>query len=74
MDAVPVVPKDDAITYRAGGTGSGTAGSTTTDIGFFYLMEAKYFKEGSLTGRSRLNCTVKDKNNNWRWFGSQFYY
>ena len=24
-------------------------------------------------GRSRLNCTVKDKNNNWRWFGHQFY-
>ena len=24
-------------------------------------------------GRSRLNCTVKDKNKNWRWFGSQFY-
>ena len=37
-------------------------------------MEAKYFKEGSLTGRSRLNCTAKDKNNNWRWFGYQFYY
>ena len=25
-------------------------------------------------GRSRLNCTAKDKNNNWRWFGHQFYY
>ncbi len=25
-------------------------------------------------GRSRLNCTVKDKNNNWRWFGHQFYF
>ena len=24
-------------------------------------------------GRSRLNCTAKDKNNNWRWFGYQFY-
>jgi peptidoglycan/xylan/chitin deacetylase (PgdA/CDA1 family) len=24
-------------------------------------------------GRSRLNCTAKDKNNNWRWFGHQFY-
>ena len=23
-------------------------------------------------GRSRLNCTVKDKKNNWRWFGHQF--
>ncbi len=23
-------------------------------------------------GRSRLNCTAKDKNNNWRWFGHQF--
>ena len=25
-------------------------------------------------GRSRLNCTAKDKNNKWRWFGHQFYY
>ena len=25
-------------------------------------------------GRSRLNCTAKDKNNIWRWFGFQFYY
>jgi len=24
-------------------------------------------------GRSRLNCTAKDKNGNWRWFGHQFY-
>ena len=24
-------------------------------------------------GRSRLNCTAKDKHNNWRWFGHQFY-
>lgn len=24
-------------------------------------------------GRSRLNCTAKDKNENWRWFGHQFY-
>ena len=24
-------------------------------------------------GRSRLNCTAKDKLNNWRWFGHQFY-
>ena len=26
------------------------------------------------TGRSRMNCTVKDNNGNWRWFGHQFYY
>ena len=25
-------------------------------------------------GRSRLNCTAKDKLNNWRWFGHQFYF
>ena len=24
-------------------------------------------------GRSRLNCTAKDKNGGWRWFGHQFY-
>tara|TARA_Y100001970_G_scaffold241030_1_gene304258 strand:- start:630 stop:1622 length:993 start_codon:yes stop_codon:yes gene_type:complete len=24
-------------------------------------------------GRSRLNCTAKDKTNKWRWFGHQFY-
>ena len=24
-------------------------------------------------GRSRLNCTAKDSQNNWRWFGHQFY-
>ena len=24
-------------------------------------------------GRSRLNCTTKDKKNNWRWFGHQFF-
>ena len=24
-------------------------------------------------GRSRLNCTAKDKKNNWRWFGHQFF-
>jgi len=23
-------------------------------------------------GRSRLNCTARDQNNNWRWFGHQF--
>ena len=25
-------------------------------------------------GRSRLNCTTKDDQNNWRWFGHQFYF
>jgi len=25
-------------------------------------------------GRSRLNCTAKDDQNNWRWFGHQFYF
>ncbi len=25
-------------------------------------------------GRSRMNCTVKDSDGNWRWFGHQFYY
>ena len=25
-------------------------------------------------GRSRLNCTAKDKNGNWRWYGHQFYF
>ena len=24
-------------------------------------------------GRSRMNCTAKDKKNNWRWFGYQFF-
>ena len=24
-------------------------------------------------GRSRINCTTKDKNGNWRWYGHQFY-
>ena len=24
-------------------------------------------------GRSRLNCTAKDSNGKWRWFGKQFY-
>ncbi len=24
-------------------------------------------------GRSRINCTAKDSNNNWRWFGRQLY-
>ncbi len=24
-------------------------------------------------GRSRINCTAKDKKGNWRWFGHQFY-
>ena len=24
-------------------------------------------------GRSRVNCTAKDKNGDWRWFGHQFY-
>ena len=25
-------------------------------------------------GRSRMNCTVKDNDGNWRWFGHQFYF
>ncbi len=25
-------------------------------------------------GRSRMNCTAKDSDGNWRWFGHQFYY
>jgi len=25
-------------------------------------------------GRSRMNCTVKDDEGNWRWFGHQFYF
>ncbi len=25
-------------------------------------------------GRSRMNCTVKDSEGNWRWFGHQFYF
>ena len=24
-------------------------------------------------GRSRINCTAKDSQNNWRWFGRQLY-
>ena len=24
-------------------------------------------------GRSRINCTAKDKKGNWRWYGHQFY-
>ena len=24
-------------------------------------------------GRSRVNCTAKDLDGNWRWFGHQFY-
>ena len=24
-------------------------------------------------GRSRINCTAKDTDGNWRWFGHQFY-
>ena len=26
------------------------------------------------TGRSRMNCTVKGSDGNWRWFGHQFYF
>ena len=26
-----------------------------------------------IKGRSRMNCTVKDEQKNWRWFGHQFY-
>ena len=26
------------------------------------------------SGRSRMNCTVKDADGNWRWFGHQFYF
>ena len=26
------------------------------------------------SGRSRMNCTVKDDDGNWRWFGHQFYF
>ena len=25
-------------------------------------------------GRSRMNCTVKGSDGNWRWFGHQFYF
>ena len=25
-------------------------------------------------GRSRINCTAKDSDGNWRWFGHQFYF
>ena len=25
------------------------------------------------SGRSRVNCTTKDSNGDWRWFGHQFY-
>ena len=30
-------------------------------------------KRKLINGRSRLNCTAKDKLGNWRWFGHQFY-
>ena len=36
-------------------------------------IEIRLLRELS-KGRSRLNCTVKDNNGNWRWFGIQFYY
>ena len=26
------------------------------------------------SGRSRMNCTAKDKEGNWRWYGHQFYF
>jgi len=35
-------------------------------------IEIRLSRELSL-GRSRLNCTAKDKLGNWRWFGHQFY-
>ena len=30
-------------------------------------------KRNLTKGRSRLNCTAKDKEGNWRWYGHQFY-
>ena len=35
-------------------------------------IEIRLLRELS-NGRTRLNCTSKDKENNWRWFGYQFY-
>ena len=36
-------------------------------------IEIRLSRELSL-GRSRMNCTVKDSEGNWRWFGHQFYF
>ena len=30
-------------------------------------------KRNLTSGRSRINCTAKDEDGNWRWFGHQFY-
>ena len=36
-------------------------------------IEIRLSRELSV-GRSRMNCTVKDDEGNWRWFGHQFYF
>ena len=48
-------------------------GKVESDIFKFNERLEIRLKRKLTKGRSRLNCTAKDKNDNWRWFGHQFY-
>ena len=50
-----------------------TKGQVESEIYKFNERIEIRLKRELLKGRSRLNCTAKDKLNNWRWFGHQFY-
>ena len=48
-------------------------GKVDSDIFKFNERVEIRLKRKLTKGRSRLNCTAKDNDGNWRWFGHQFY-
>ena len=48
-------------------------GKVDSDIFKFNERLEIRLKRKLTNGRSRLNCTAKDRDGNWRWFGHQFY-
>ena len=48
-------------------------GAVSIDVFKFNERIEIRLKRSLAQGRSRLNCTVKDQNNTWRWYGHQFY-
>jgi len=48
-------------------------GKVESDIFKFNERIEIRLKRKLTKGRSRLNCTAKDKKGSWRWFGHQFY-
>tara|TARA_Y100000590_G_scaffold407477_1_gene497766 strand:- start:942 stop:1862 length:921 start_codon:yes stop_codon:yes gene_type:complete len=64
---------DEKLTYNLNCFIFDSNGSVESEMYKFNERIEIRLKRKLNEGRTRLNCTVKDSDGNWRWFGSQFY-